>query len=283
MFEGLRVTIDLDLNTEEDPQDTEASKMIHGLQIMNMNLMRTSSAALKGQPVDLVIDLSLITKDDVKENMKTWAYLMLLNDQSGLNVNFIFENIRNTEFVEDPISALKGYIDELSEDFGRDAEEIKARVNQAHPEVNTIRAHILRPSDLETLTDSDPLLVLMDEQKFLSNSPMWDFAAAYAVVLAQASLKKTVMESSAELGTQRVERLLKDLLPKLRMVYKRKFPGHDLDLLINNDVLMEMVDGDITRRKKIAEWLALPPITRRAASLLLRESHMILQSFLRAA
>ena len=279
LYKGSRVTIDIDLHVA-DTEEISISEKISGFQVQNMNLMETVGKALGDQQVDLMIDLSLVRDDDIRENMKTWAYLMLLNNQYSLDVNFIFNNSEKTVFTEDPVIVLKGYIDELCKEFGRDTDEVKDRINHSRSDEDIIQVYILKRGALYMLDDGDPLFVAMDEREFIDNAPMWDFPGAYVLSIAQAALKKSLKDQETKTKTQNTRKLIADILPKIRMIYRKKFPGHNLDLIINADILLEMVNSGLERRRKIAEWLALPPITRRAISLSLKESHLILHLFL---
>ena len=55
-------------------------------------LFKTAAKSLdKAIPVDIVVDLSLMSDEDIQRDIKTWAYLILLCKDLK-NVNFIFED-----------------------------------------------------------------------------------------------------------------------------------------------------------------------------------------------
>ena len=101
----------------------------------------------KEVPIDIVIDLSLIPKEDLEENIETWAYLIMMT-RNLENVNFIFEHpysqegeelsselandLENAASAVEAVTALKATIEEKALSIGLEREVkdvIKARIN----------------------------------------------------------------------------------------------------------------------------------------------------------
>ncbi|MGB2879062.1 MAG: hypothetical protein WBD24_02675 [Candidatus Omnitrophota bacterium] len=72
--------------------DPRADEIIEGTYYKGEQVFKAAEAQFEkvSTPVDIVVDLSLIAKDDIERNAETWAYLILMCREMK-NVNFRFE------------------------------------------------------------------------------------------------------------------------------------------------------------------------------------------------
>ena len=220
-------------------------------------LLNRASVYLRNYPVDETIDLSLIPKEDLEANMKTWAYIIALNDKHGLNVNYIFESDDETYRTEAKRS-LFGKIDEIK-DIDHDA--IKVRVtDRCRPDA--LQVHIMKKEDVEKLEimSEGVLPVALSEGTALEGTPLRDFISASAIGLAQAACKIMQTEKDPHLS----EVIEQEILPRMQNIYKRLFPDKDIKGIVTKETIFNMIDYNPIVRRNLAIALALPPIIRAA-------------------
>lgn len=220
-------------------------------------LLNHATPNLKGYPVDEVIDLSLIPKEDLGENMKTWAYIIALNNKYGLDVNYIFKS-EDEAYTTD---AKKALFEKMKEIKGLEIEKAKARViDTCRPDA--LQIHIMKKEDLEKLKDipEGVLPVALSEGTTLEGTPLRDFMAASAIGLVQAACKRMQIEKNPHL----LEIIEQEMLPRMQHIYQRLFPDKDIKEIVTKETILNMIDDNPIVRKSLALALALPPIIRTA-------------------
>ena len=235
-------------------------------------LLRRASKCLGSYAVDEVIDLSLIPKKDLEANMKTWAYIIALNNKHGLDVNYVFRS-RDKAYN----AAAKKMLFKKLEDMKM--EEMKARViDLSRPEA--LKVHIMKKEELEKLKriPRNILPVAMSEGETLDGTPLRDFVSASAIGLAQAACKKMKQEKDPRL----LEVIAQEILPRMQNIYQRLFPGQNIKEIVTKETVLNMIDDNSLVRKNLAIALALPPIIR-AAIEYLKAYHDNLHSLLQSA
>ena len=78
------------LETLIDGTDSRSRQVLYRVKAYLIKALGEARSRGEDIPVDIVVDLSLIPEKDIRENMETWAYLMLLCMELE-NVNFIFK------------------------------------------------------------------------------------------------------------------------------------------------------------------------------------------------
>lgn len=220
-------------------------------------LLNRASKYLEGYPVDETIDLSLIPKEDLEANMKTWAYIIALNNNHGLDTNYIFKSDDEAYRTE----AKRMLFEKVQEIKGIDIEKIKARIIDIY-RPGALQVHIMKKEDLEKLKDipENVLPVALSEGTALEGTPLRDFMSASVIGLAQAALKKMRIEKDPHL----LEILEKEILPRMQRIYQSLFPDKDIKEIVTKETILNMIDDNPIVRKNLAIALALPPIIRAA-------------------
>ncbi|GEM_PF-3111013 len=260
----------------------------------------------EGIPVDVVVDLSLIPKEDLQANMETWASLILLCRELD-NVNFSFElpdlldganvpdalanDIENAASEYEAVALLKKEIRGKAVLFGMDGdieELIKKRINTPRRD-NAIEIPIVSKAWLEWMRDRDAemapnqypvalngITAEDDEQVLLRN-----FDAALTIGLAKAALvmaQRRDAEKSEE-EEKELPGLRKEVFNRLQKVYEVFFGD---SVILTEDTLDNMIHPSSTVRRNLAITLALPPILRMPVQQL-RDYHAKIQLLLQAA
>ncbi|GEM_PF-6314428 len=247
----------------------------------DITLLNRAARHLKGYPVDMIIDLSLIPKEDADANMRTWAYLMMLHNKHGLDVNYIFEPGEDKQHKIDSMRMLVRHVRDIAAQQGIDGDEILERVNKRHDDPRTLEVHIMKLKDLEEMQTlpENMLPVAMSEGKTRAGVPLRDFTAASAIGIAQAACRKAQKEDEEHPEKEpALPRVIKEIFPKIREIYKRLLPEE----MITEETLANMIDNSPTVRKNLAIALALPPIVRIAVDQL-KVYHERMQLLLQAA
>lgn len=302
---------DKTLSEEETPEilekairqiNNECKRIKHLTRKHMMSIAREAEVKQKTYPVDIIVDLSLISRDDLKANMDTWAYL-ILSYLDIKNVNFRFEmpdpsgdnaapeallsDIENAPSEIEALAALKEAIKEKAIFYEKDIDidEIFAtRVNSIKRE-NTIEVPILsaewlkwmREKALRLKEDQYPVALegltsVKDEGALLRN-----FDAALTIGLAKASLVIAKKRDEERGKSEELPELAGKLLPRLQKLYD--IFGKSITL--SEETLSNMVNSSSTTRLNLAISLALPPIVRMAVDKLkdLHEKvHLVLQA-----
>jgi hypothetical protein len=258
-------------------------------------------------PVDIIVDISLLHKDDLEENMETWAYL-ILSCSEFQNVNFIFKkpdfagdgsfpealrgDIENAPQETDLLIALMDFIKEKG-DVIKDRIDIDSliskRINQPQREdaiavpivselwLKWIRG-LFQGSKIninDALKNNYPIaveeLTLTDKGIALRN-----FAAALNIGLAKAYLAMLVKSKDDKYShfRDRVGRKIDLLYADLRKDVEKG----DIDA----GVIDAMVSNKPVTRLNISISLSIPKILRKALKILKKE-HDIVQLFLQSA
>ncbi|MGB2651530.1 MAG: methyltransferase domain-containing protein [Candidatus Omnitrophota bacterium] len=246
----------------------------------------------KDQPVDVVVDLSLIPKEDIEENAETWSYLIRMCEKLG-NVNFIFEIPKFTGRGDLP-SELLGDIEKAAgkEKFAATLEKyldkgLMARVNAGRRK-NAIELPILskrllewkRDSEIELEANQYPvalegLTTVNDQEVVLRN-----FEAALSIGLSKAALAIAKKRDSEKTEDEEKElpiirKKILDKMQKLYAVFRE-------DVVLTEKTLDNMIHQASAVRMNLAISLALPPITRMFFQKL-KDHHDKMQLFLLAA
>ena len=259
------------------------------------------------RPIDIVVDLSLIHKEDLEESMETWAYL-ILSCAELKNVNFIFkqpnflkdgsypellsEDLNNAPSESDVIVILIDKLKQKSAQLNMTDEVetiIKIRLNQEERE-NAIRIPIISEMWLKWLrgmfqgkkikikemlrnsyTISIEELTTCDGGIALRN-----FNAALSIGLAKAFLViyETLedQEGSFELK-KRLCIVMNDLYSTLRKDRSGDITERTLDFLISDKIII---------RLNMAISLSISKIIRRAITII-KEKHDMVQLYLHSA
>ena len=239
----------------------------------------------KGVPIDITVDLSLLSREDLAKNMETWAYLVLMVRELE-NVNFVFEHplegeenlskelandLKNAPSVSETIMKLETEIKDRAKGLGLgvNVEDImKSRINAGRRE-GAVEVPITSEARLKGLSPE----LLKDNQypvamKGLTCSgggiALRNFDAALTVGLTTAAL--VIAERKGELDEVLANgRLLK----KLKELYDGLPIGYKIPL--DKATLTEhMLNPNPATRINLAVTLALPPIARDAVNMLER-------------
>ncbi|MEA3489347.1 MAG: hypothetical protein U9R44_03270 [Candidatus Omnitrophota bacterium] len=281
--------------TEEEIREIE--KMIKGTNIRGRQVFTRVRAYLdgiqdddakakkKGFPIDIVIDLTLIPEDDIRENMETWAYLILacLNLE---NVNFIFEipditgkgpapsalieEADNAAAEQDAVSLLREKIKAKALLFrlsGNIDELVEKRINAARRE-NAVEVSIISKAYLEWAREEDIKLapnqypVALDGITAIKDKGVLlrNFEAALTVGLAKAALAIAKRRDAGKSDEE--EKELPPLKKRLLERLKKLYGVFREDVTVTDKTLDNMIHPSSTVRLNLAISLALPPVTR---------------------
>ncbi|MEA3490219.1 MAG: hypothetical protein U9R44_07805 [Candidatus Omnitrophota bacterium] len=238
----------------------------------------------KTAPIDIVIDLSLIPALDIRENMETWAYLILSCIRMR-NVNFIFEipdvtgegavpeslrkDIENAAEAADVLAMLKDMIREKALLFGQDedVEDIVGQRINAGRRDNAVEIPIIskaylewaREMDMELAPNQYPVAMAGRTAGREGEVPLRNFEAALTIGLAKASLVVARRRDDEKSGEEKefplLKRKLVEKLQKLYGVFRE-------DVIFTAETLDNMVHPSSKVRLNLAISLALPPVTR---------------------
>jgi len=245
----------------------------------NLKVLRRASRYLDKYPVDETINLSLIPKEDLEENMKTWARIIALHNSYGLDVNYIFKS-DDEGYGAEAKRMLFDKINKISSKTHIDADKLKARVTDiCRP--NALQVHIMRKENLEKLKviPEGVLPIAMSEGMTLEGTPLRDFMSASTIGLAQAACKRMQIEGDPRL----IEAIEQHILPRMRHIYQRLFPDQDIKEIITKETILNMIDDNPIVRRNLAIALALPPIIRLSIEYLKDYHDKLQSSILRAA
>ncbi|MCK4852330.1 MAG: hypothetical protein KAS86_04370 [Candidatus Omnitrophica bacterium] len=258
----------------------------------------------KKAPIDIVIDLSLIPARDMRENVETWAYLILSCIRMR-NVNFIFEvpdmagegdvpeslreNIANAAKAADVLAMLKDIIKEKALLFGQaeDVEDVVGQRINAGRRDNAVEIPIISKACLERIREMDMELapnqypVAMDGRVADREGEVLlrNFEAAFTIGLAKACLVVARRRDHEKSGQEKELPLLKSkLVERLQNLYG----VFREDVIFTGETLDNMIHVSSTVRLNLAISLALPPITRMYFDRL-RDLHDNIQLALQAA
>ncbi|MDP8258723.1 MAG: (d)CMP kinase [Candidatus Aadella gelida] len=256
--------------------------------------------------VDIVIDLSLISKNDMENNASTWAHLVLLCGKLE-NVNFVFKkraashnmseglirDIADSPSEDDMLAMIKKKLYDNSDFFknGMNAEKLFKKCVNVDKREDAIEIPIMHGSWLDWARNNG--INIKDNQYPVAMSgftateangvALRNFEAALTIGLSKAVL---VMAKKRGKGVQALEdeeirKLLEDtcMLSKLQALYKTVFDGK---ILITENTLRNMIYPNASVRMNLAISLALPEITRMTIDKL-HDLHDTIKSLLRAA
>jgi len=241
----------------------------------------------KTDPIDIVIDLSLLAEKNIKLSAETWANL-ILSCAEIKNVNFVFKNIafsgnadgipdalrtdiNNAPCAADMLALLRKKID---------GELYASRVKgQKRPEA--IEIPIVSRTWLDWLDKtgvglaSNQYPVAMDGTTMQKDNKtvLRNFEAALTIGLAKAALiiAKKKDKGQKELEEKELSVLITDLmlLPRLQALYKTIFAD---TVYITEKTLFNMIYPASKVRLNLARSLALPPVAVKNTDTL-RERH----------
>ena len=239
----------------------------------SMLLFNRAAKQLRGYPVDVMVDLSLIPKEDLEANMRTWAYLMLLHERGGLDVNYIFNSSDET-YVREAQDVLLEEMRKLPAMV--DIETVKPRINRPHADTRTLTVSIVKKEELERLEEIPENIfpVAMSDGKEAAGTILRDFSSAVAIGLAQAACAKVRREAPQEF-----DEAVSDAYPKMLKIYQRSLGLTDDEF--TPETLKDIITSPAVRINH-AIALALPPIAR-AAIQYLKDYHDRIQLLLEAA
>jgi hypothetical protein len=244
----------------------------------------------KAIPVDIPIDLSLITKKDLQGNVETWAY-QILSCLELENVNFIFEspdvsagvtllqvlkdNLKNAPAKAQVLAILKEQIRAKAAQCGMDVDVerlFKERINVERRR-NAVEIPIISKAYLEWLRDpktksqglkENQYPVAMDGATWVrgEGAALRNFDAALTIGLSKAALvmaKRRDGQKNLD-DEKELPQLRKELCEKLQGLYE----VFRTDVKLTEKTLDYMIASDPAVRLNLAISLALPPLTRMA-------------------
>ncbi|MBU1084512.1 MAG: hypothetical protein KKG84_05390 [Candidatus Omnitrophica bacterium] len=272
-------------------------------------------------PIDIVIDLSLVSKEDLQENIETWAYLFLLLFKQE-NVNFVFEkgseilkgvrlseelanDVAQAPEVEDVLRDLKAAIKKNAKfsDFQLEDEKFDKILDKR---VKTVRSEPILLENREkpekpveiTVTSQECLIWASKNDKLLEENqypiamegftlneaggvPLRNFEAAVMIGFAKALL---VLAKRRDIRKKPGEERELPLLKKRLLNQLNGLYSLCIDDIIRftEDTLDSMVHTSPIVRLNLAIDLALSKITRMPVGGLI-ELHRAIQSALQAA
>ncbi|MFC1570364.1 Fic family protein [Candidatus Omnitrophota bacterium] len=242
----------------------------------------------KEVPIDITVDLALISREDLDENMKTWAYLVLMVGNLE-NVNFIFEHplegeenlsdelandLKNAPSIEEAVTKLKTEIENSAKgrilDFNVE-DIINLRINTGRRkdaiEVPITSKAWLKWIDLtreegEEIKANQYPVALKRLTSTQNGVALRNFYGAVTIGLTTAAL--VIAKRKGELKEVMADgRLLK----KLQELYSKLLPKKRMPL--DEEILTECIISSVpSARINLAISLALPPIMRDAVKLL---------------
>ena len=260
----------------------------------------------KEVPIDIAIDLSLISREDMQENIETWAYLILMTRNMN-NVQYIFEqpysgeteelfdglanDIKKAPSAIEFVTDLKSEIDSKALGLGLDVDIrdiVKNRINEGRRKgKKVIEVNITSKAWLEWLKRvkeggselrKNQYPVAMEGFTNIEGvgTTLRNFEAALTIGLSKAAL--VIAKDNGE-----IKKLISegDLLTRLNELYDLMFLEDEMPLT-EKTLVKYMISPSVTTRINLAISLALPPITRGAVSML-RELHENIQLALMAA
>jgi len=211
----------------------------------------------------MVLDISLFSdsEEEIDDNMKTLAYLIIINNRSGLDVNYILRGGTVDTQKELSKERLLLHLRQLSEIHGQDLSGIEERINIPHSDARTIEINIMKVEDLQSMSTlpENFFPVAMSDGNRNTGFTLRDIVSAFAIGMTQAACERIRMESGSE---QLKEVVISEMLSKLREIYKRVFPGEKIEDIVTVETILNMVDTNPIVRKNLAIALALPPIIR---------------------
>jgi len=293
----------------------ESLQVLSGREGVKRHLVESMSEG-KVIPVDIPIDLSLITKEDLQRNVETWAY-QILSCLELKNVNFIFErpdvsavrtlpfipsevegrelenNLRNAPTKAQVLIMLKKQIRAKAAQCGMnvDVERLfEERINAGRRD-NAVEIPIISKAYLEWLRAGEKKGRGLKENQYpvAMEGPTWvkeegaalrNFDAALTIGLSKAALVMAKRRDGQKEEDEEKElpRLRKELCEKLQGLYGI----FRADVKLTENTLDYMIASDPAIRLNLAISLALPPLTRMAIGNL-QELHESIHRVLMAA
>ncbi len=288
-----------------DVNGKRSKKLFYEIKKYLIKAARAAGTQKKDHPIDIVIDLTLIPKEDISENAETLAYLILMC-RDLKNVNFVFkqpyrtdeesmsgqlvDNIDNSAGQDELLEAVKKELCQkavyCSESFDA-GEFFEKRINSSEIRENVIEIPIINKAFLEWARDND---VALKENQYpvalygFNNIEdrgvvLRNFEAALTIGLSKAALviAKRRDAEKGEGDEKELPGLKKELREKLQRLYGVFRPL----VFLNEDTLDYMISPYSTVRLNLAISLALPPLTRMAVEELY-EFHEAMQLALQA-
>jgi hypothetical protein len=274
------------------------------LDIVSKFLANESQTGDESTPVDIVIDLSLLSDNEteLEKNAETWAYLILMC-YSIKNVRFRFqlpdpsekgdipEELKEDasgwkkkqeiflEHLEAKLEAKKVFLSESVDVKGL----LKERVNNFEERKNKIEIPILSKEWLTWMRKTGVELkdyqypVALDQITTIKNGEITlrNFAAALTIGLSKAALV-IAKRKDEEKGTEELPKLIGEIFAKLKPIYN----AFKKD--ISERTLRNMIYPDSATKLDLAISLALPPIVRMPVGEL-QTYHLRIHEFLQAA
>ncbi len=235
-------------------------------------------------PVDIEVDLSLITRETMQEYAEMWAYLILACAKHE-NVSFVFspgkkpseESVTYDEFrdlleKELPAKALMFHDGVNVEELLKT--RVKDTVDESRP--NLIRIPIWNKARLEAMRERGEELkknqypVALDEvTKTIHGAALRNFEAALAIGLCKAALVIAQRRDAESGKKEELPKLKEEILEKLKGLYKLFIRKEGFT--INEGTLSFMISPCSETRIDLAIAHALPPIIRMPINALTEE------------
>jgi hypothetical protein len=240
-------------------------------------LLSALSKLLNGTPVNDHIDLSAIPKDNeqLKQNMKTLARIIALNQTFNLNIRYVLENDTNGQ----AMTLLRSELIGLSKIPGVNGDELLLCIGIPHVGDNVINVHLATIENigkLGVLSDRQYAVALKEDSDLFGVS-IPNYTAASAIGLSLAALR-VAKDKEVKDGYESMRGKVFDIISS---IYKR-FGIIKEDREFTVDDLEFMVSGCPANKLKYAILYALPPIVKDLVERL-GQYHEALQLMLQAA
>ena len=294
----------IDLKAKSKPKPRVLMKRIASTHRKSERVFKMLGSYLSREelPVDITVDLSLIHRKDLDENIETWAHLILMARDLE-NVNFVFENlyieegmpeelksdIHNSVPEKEAMVLLKDKITDLAMAKGMESEAAEKVIKRIASSVRkgAIEISLSSKTYFQWLASvKEPGKELQPNQYPVAlegataikseEAPLRNFEAALIIALTKASL--VIAHKKDELDeVLREERLL----TRLNELYS-EIPFENDVILTKDTITKYMISSSAATRINLAISLALPPMTRDAIKKL-QELHDAFQMTLLAA
>ncbi|MFH1790914.1 MAG: 4Fe-4S cluster-binding domain-containing protein [Candidatus Omnitrophota bacterium] len=237
----------------------------------NKMLLDRISEQIPGCPIDMAIRTSLIPDDKTDFYIAMWAEIILGHMKRGYDIHYLFEK-QGPEGYDDRIK--QGIIEAISKsasEFGIQPRGIADRINIKHKKTDTpiFNISIMGKGSLENVESSDDLtyhVAMQDSAGYANPVLIHDFLSSSTIGLVQVACARARMRDTATPGAPgqptSLDETVDMLLPRLRDIYARIFPGQDIRECVTRNTLLNMIHTDFRIRRALALSLALTPIQR---------------------
>ncbi len=252
-------------------------------------LLVETAGYLKGYPVNIHIDLSVIPRRGLKKkewrsqqekNMETLAYLIARHDTFGIDARYILEQDADEHYKDDALKILKEKLTALGRLPGVDPGKLLSRIDKPHSGDNVIDINLKNKEAVEKMDHlgSREYVIALNDDTGREAVPVPNYTVASNLGLALAALR--IAKEKEGLDKNEYCRTREKVLKTFKSVFLRYgMIKTEEDFMI--DELEMMVTGSSATRLYYAVLYALPPMVKGAVKLIDRcheELQLLLQS-----